>query len=287
MVTPASVDVNCRFGPGVGYLSTGSLRVGEVVPIQATLADRSWWRIEDPRNHGVSCWVNASVTTATGDLALVPIVDPPGGLVTGVTVDPIGDVEAMCDGPTAYGPRGTITTNGPVTVTYHWEIWRDGSYFHGTSPETLVFTEASTQTVDPGADHGGCGNYVVHLIVTSPNAMSAEEPFTISAPSIAVTNITIDPIANVSASCEFPTVYGPRGTITTNGPTTVIFHWEIWRDGSYFHGTADETLVFAGAATQVIDPGADRGGCGGYVVKLIVTSPNAMYAEEPFTVSAP
>ena len=114
MVTPASVDVNCRFGPGVGYLSTGSLRVGEVVSIQATIDGRGWWRIADPRNPGVSCWVNASVTIATGDLDLVPIVDPPGGLVTGVTIDPIGDVSAACDGPTQARENQPLTPSSTI-----------------------------------------------------------------------------------------------------------------------------------------------------------------------------
>jgi len=285
MVTPASADVNCRYGPGVVYLTTGSLRVGEMVAINATIADHSWWRITDPRNPGVSCWVNASVTTATGDLALVPMVDPPGGLVVGVSVDPINDVTAACDGPTAFNPRGAITTNGPATVTYRWEISKDGSYFHGTANATLIFTEAGTQTLNPGADHGGCGNYVVKLIVAGPNAVSAEEPFTISGS--VVTGVTINPISDVAAPCDGPTAYNPVGAITTNGPASVAYHWEIWRDGNYFHGTSDETIVFGSAATQTINPGADRGGCGSYTVKLIVTSPNAMSAEEPFTISAP
>jgi uncharacterized protein YraI len=182
MVTPSSVDVNCRFGPGVNYLATGSLRVGEMVPIRATIADRSWWQIEDPRERGAYCWVSASVTTATGDLSRVRVIEPPGGLVIDVTIDPISDVAASCDFPTVYSPRGAITTNGPATVVYHWEIWRDGSYFHGTGDTTLTFSGAATQSIDPGADRGGCGNYVIRLIVTSPNSLSAEEAFTIRAP---------------------------------------------------------------------------------------------------------
>ncbi len=180
MVTPLRDAVNCRFGPGMTYLTVGALRVGETVPILATIVDHSWWKIANPLEIGQFCWVSAAATQTFGDLSLVPVVPIPGGLVIEVTVDPMGDIVGYCHEPNAFSPHGAITTNGPATVVYHWEIWRNGSLFHATADETLVFASASTQMLDPGADRGDCGNYTVKLLVTSPNNKSAEQSFTIT-----------------------------------------------------------------------------------------------------------
>ena len=182
MVTPLSEAVNCRFGPSMIYLTVGALRVGEIVPILATIEDHSWWRIANPLEIGGFCWVAAAATRTFGDLSLVPAIPIPDGEVIEVTVDPMADIVGHCRGPNAFSPRGSITTNGPATVIYHWEIWRDGGLFHSTADETAVFVSASTLTIDPGSDKGDCGSYSVKLIVTSPNDNSAEQSFTISGP---------------------------------------------------------------------------------------------------------
>jgi uncharacterized protein YraI len=287
MLTPREAAVNCRFGPGVEFLTVGALKAGKIVPILGTNSARSWWQIQNPLDiAGHYCWVADSVVLTSGDLSRVPVVPIPVGLVIEVSVDPFpATIYGFCHEPNAFGPRGSITTNGPASVIYHWEIWKDGSLYHATSDATLAFASASTQSLDPGADHGDCGSYVVKLIVTSPNSMSAQQSFTIAA--ARVTSVTVQPIATLHGYCHEPNAFNPLGSITTNGPASVVYHWEIWKDGSLYHATSDASLAFASASTKSLNPGADHGDCGNYVVKLIVTSPNSKSAQQSFTIVEP
>ncbi len=186
MVTPTSENVNCRFGPGTNYLSIGSLRLGEVVPIRGTIADRSWWQIEDPRNPGTMCWVKADLTTASGDLSLVPVLAAPSGLVTDVAVSVSGGptIHGYCDMPNPVTFSVSITTNGPATVKYHIEIFNsDGSLRNATADETLIFSAYGTQTFDPGGAYKtNCGSFYIKVIVTSPNNKTAQYNWTVVSP---------------------------------------------------------------------------------------------------------
>jgi uncharacterized protein YraI len=286
MVTPKDVAVNCRFGPSADFSSVGGLKPGSTVPILGTNSDQSWWMIQNPQEGtGQYCWVANSVVITSGDLSKVPIKPIPVAQVTGVSVDPISTIYGACGGPNAYDPQGSITTNGPTTVTYHWEIWRSGSLYHKTADETLVFSTASTQTVNPGSDHGDCDNYVVKLIVTGPNSLSAQQSFTIMAAT--VTKVHVDAIATIHGVCQGPNAFDPQGTIATNGPATVVYHWEILLNGGAYHATSDATLNFGSASTQTLDPGSDHGDCGSYTVKLIVSSPNSMSDQQSFTIVSP
>ncbi len=287
MVTPLNSPVNCRFGPSTAYLTIGYLNIGTKVPILGTNPDHSWWQIQKPGGSaGINCWVSNIVVQTSGDLTLVPVVPIPGGLVVTVAVDSFpATIYGFCHGPNAFDPQGSITTNGPASVVYHWEIWYNGSLYHSTADTTLTFASASTQTVNPGSDHGDCGDYVVKLIVTSPNSISAQQSFTIAA--YIVTNVTVQPIATIHGTCQQPNPFDPQGSITTNGPASVVYHWEIWYNGSLFHHTSDTTLVFGSASTQSLNPGSDHGDCGSYVIKLIVTSPNSISAQQSFSVVHP
>ncbi|HTX79227.1 MAG TPA: hypothetical protein VMC62_06140 [Longilinea sp.] len=286
MVSPIDAAVNCRFGPSANFLAVGALKTGITVPILGTNSDQSWWMIQNPQDvAGQYCWVANSVVVTSGDLSKVPVKPIPIAQVTSVSVDPIANIYGVCGGPNAYDPQGSITTNGPTTVTYHWEIWRSGSLFHKTADETLVFSSASTQTVNPGSDHGDCDDYVVKLIVISPNSMSAQQSFKIAAAT--VTSVHVDSIATIHGFCHGPNAFDPQGTITTNGPAAVVYHWEILYNGSAYHATSDDTLTFGSASTQTLNPGSDHGDCGNYTVKLIVTSPNSVSAQQSFTVVEP
>jgi hypothetical protein len=77
---------------------------------------------------------------------------------------------------------GSIMTDGPATVRYHWEI--SGAVSNSTDETTLVFTSASTQAANLNAYAMNCGHYVARLVVTSPNAMSAQADVTLSIPAL-------------------------------------------------------------------------------------------------------
>ena len=71
---------------------------------------------------------------------------------------------------------GSITTNGPIDVTYHWEFGKDGAVTGTSAENTVTFTTAST--LDVSATAGvGCGNYFARLLITSPTSTSAQVDF--------------------------------------------------------------------------------------------------------------
>jgi len=183
MVTPQADAANCRFGPSTGFSSVGGLAVGSIVPIHATIADMSWWQIESPQDPGTFCWVSAAVTNTSGELALVPIVPMPTGLVIAVAVTTPPVIHGYCGGPNATNFNVTITTNGPVTVQWHFEIFKDdGTWLNSTTDQPMIFAASGSQVFASDAYKRDCGSYVVKAITTSPNAMTGQASWMVVQP---------------------------------------------------------------------------------------------------------
>ncbi len=184
MVTADSVNANCRFGPGTGFLSVGALMVGKTVPILGTISDQSWWQITNPWSPGTKCWVASSVTTSSGDLSKVPIVEIPTGLVTNISIATPSVVHGSCGGPNATSFSVSITTNGPATVIYHVEFYNgDGTLRDKTADASLTFAFADTQTFDPGGAYKtDCGKYTIKVLVTSPNSKTGQASWSVVTP---------------------------------------------------------------------------------------------------------
>jgi hypothetical protein len=107
-------------------------------------------------------------------------------MVTAITVTvssgPV--LHGFCGSPNAVSFQVSITTNGPVSVIYHVEIFNgDGTLRISTSDSTLVFPNASTQTLDPGgAYHTDCGTFMVKALVTNPNTISGQATWMVVQP---------------------------------------------------------------------------------------------------------
>jgi len=183
MVTPKTDPANCRFGPGTTFSSVGGLATGSIVPIHGTIADQSWWQIESPQDPGTFCWVSAPVTNTFGDLSLVPFVSIPTGLVTTVVVTTPAVVHGVCGGPNPTNFNVIITTNGPVTVLWHFEIHDDnGTLLNSTTDQSMVFAAADSQTYVSDAYKRDCGSYVVKVVTTSPNSITGQASWTVLQP---------------------------------------------------------------------------------------------------------
>lgn len=184
MVTPLSAAVNCRYGTATTYVVLGDLMPGHTVPILGTNSDRNWWQIQNPDNPSQKCWVGNPVVVTSGDIASVPVVPVPLAYVTKVKISISSTtVHGTCGGPNANDWTGNISTNGPVTVTFHWEIWNTGgSMRNATADQNLVFSSWGTLSDNPGSYHTDCGNYTVKLIVTSPNSVSDQAQWTVVSP---------------------------------------------------------------------------------------------------------
>jgi hypothetical protein len=95
-------------------------------------------------------------------------------------VDPSSLSVAGCVGPIVpLDITGTIETNGPTTVQWHFETQQGGAMtaqtteFEAFGEETFSVDYTPTLTA---------GTYWVRLIVTSPNEAQAEVKYTLSCP---------------------------------------------------------------------------------------------------------
>jgi hypothetical protein len=182
IASPKDVAVNCRLGPGVGWVVLSGLSVGTSSQIAGKSGDGGWWYIVDPFNSGRKCWVASSVTITAGNLAGVPVVEAPKASVTKVSVDVSPDAISAAVCPGAASPielAGSIETNGPTSVTWHFETQQGGAL----STQTIDFEAFGTQEFSTNyTPLLAAGTYWVRLIVTSPNDMQAETKYTITCP---------------------------------------------------------------------------------------------------------
>jgi hypothetical protein len=103
-------------------------------------------------------------------------------------------------------------------------------------------------------------------------------------PTAEVTAVTVDaPVKFVGCGASNQVTF--LGALTANGPTTVIYHWEV--SGDEQQTTADETIEFVEAGTQKITMDQFSADCGEYFVRLLITSPNELSAEITFKIQAP
>jgi len=179
---PREVAVNCRLGPGTEWIVLSGLSVGTNSQITGRSGDGGWWQIIDPFNSARRCWVAGSVTNTAGNVGNIPVVEAPEATVTDVTVDvdPRSLSVAGCLGPILpLEITGTIETNGPTTVQWHFETQQGGAMptqtteFDTFGEETFAVDYTPTLTA---------GTYWIRLIVTEPNDTQAEVSYTITCP---------------------------------------------------------------------------------------------------------
>lgn len=182
MVTPTTEGVNCRFGPGTNYISIGGLKAGTSAALQGQNGDGTWWQIINPNDISTKCWLAASATTVSGNMASVPVQPAPQALVTTVTVTNPDTISV----PGCIGPIqpirlvGTIDVNGPTPVTWHFETQQGGAL----PDHTLVFDKygplsvLETSYTPPLV----AGTYWVKLFITAPNSVTAQGTYTIACP---------------------------------------------------------------------------------------------------------
>ncbi|RPJ21978.1 MAG: hypothetical protein EHM33_24750 [Chloroflexi bacterium] len=179
---PREVAVNCRLGPSVAWIVLSGLNVGASAQIVGKTADGGWWYIVDPFSSSRNCWVASSVTNTAGNLAGIPVVAAPNATVTDVSVDVDPNTINV---PGCVGPilpieiGGTIETNGPVTVTWHFETEQGGALPTQNTEFDAFGSENFSVDYTPPLT---AGTYWVRLIVTSPNSIQAEEEYTITCP---------------------------------------------------------------------------------------------------------
>ncbi len=180
---PSDKGVNCRLGPGTEWITVGSLLVGQTATIQGKNGDASWWYVVTQNDPGTPCWVAASVTITAGNLANLPIINPPVASVTDVKLKLQPKDISL---PGCFGPvqpikfEGTISVNGPVKVKWYFETQQDGA----APTDTLNFNFADSKKVEssyftPDASEG---TFWVKLVIVEPNNKFAEAKYKVVCP---------------------------------------------------------------------------------------------------------
>jgi len=177
---PKDVAVNCRFGPGVGWVVLSGLQVGQTSQIVGRSTDFNWWYIVDPQNGGRNCWVAAGVVDTAGNLSGIPTTATPNASVTyvSVTVDPAELNVGGCIGPIPQSKiEGKIEVNGPVTVEWHFDTQQLGAL----PSQSTVFDAAGSKSFSANfTPLLSAGTYWVRMVVTSPNGIQGETSYKIN-----------------------------------------------------------------------------------------------------------
>ena len=177
---PRELGANCRYGPGKEWEVISSIPAGTAAEIKGRTIDTAWWYISNPLKLDDFCWVAYDVVDTAGNLNIIPIVEPPVASVMDVKVDIVVVTFTACGGSNQVTFNGAITTNGPATTTYHWEV--SGAAQETTADETLEFTQAGTQNVTAEIVLSDCGEYTATLRITEPNEIFTLKTFNIESP---------------------------------------------------------------------------------------------------------
>ena len=176
---PKDENVNCRFGYGTDWLAVGALMNGQPATIIAKNAGETWWFLT--LQNGTSCWVAASVTLTAGNLAGLPVYSQATASVTKVTIEKPKNISvAGCLGPVQpLELSGSIETNGPATVEWHFKTEQAGALTAHSIDFDTFDTKSFSDSFVPTLT---AGEYWVRLVVTSPNGKTAESSYKIECP---------------------------------------------------------------------------------------------------------
>lgn len=178
LASPRDQPVNCRFGPGTSYAVTGALNLGRQAEMIGRNEDSSWWYVRNPSNPATSCWLAASVTDTVGNVAALPVVNPPDIVVTGidVSIDPPA-MHVVCGAfPQVVVVSAQITTSGPTIVTWRWE----SSTGAVSDEKNLLFEEGGTKTVQEYYQVNGADDYSIQIRTLLPNVLIGQANFRVT-----------------------------------------------------------------------------------------------------------
>ena len=71
------VDANCLLGPDPAFAVFTPLFAGQSVLVRGISPDENWWNIANPQNMAESCWLARDITTVSGDISTLGLIEPP------------------------------------------------------------------------------------------------------------------------------------------------------------------------------------------------------------------
>jgi len=170
--------VNCRFGPGTGYVLVNEFSQGLAVRVVGRNEFSTWLYVRDPGNPGGFCWLSTSVMETQGTVDQLSVQPPPFVTVTDVSlrVEPVR-ILVNCDQfPQTVFFEAMITANGPTLMTWKWEASTGVSSNEGT----MIFEEAGTKNINDYYQIGAPNDYWVKLHILTPNERVEQVNFPVS-----------------------------------------------------------------------------------------------------------
>ena len=170
--------VNCRFGPGTGYVTVNELPRGVNARVIGRNDASSWLYVRDPGNPGGFCWLSMSVIELEGLADQLPVTLPPFVTVTDVSLraEPNRIVVNCSQFPQTVFFEAEVTTNGPTLLTWNWEA----STGVASNVGSMIFEEAGTQVINEFYPVGGPNEYWVKLHILTPNVLEEQVNFPVS-----------------------------------------------------------------------------------------------------------
>ena len=181
-----SLATNCRTGPGSAYDMIGALPVGKTAEVVGKDAYGQYWIIKNPNNPG-TCWLWGQYATVMGDTSRLPVIAAPPTptpiptptpkiqpVVTNVTITFPQSVIHSSDCSAHHHWTVTITTNGPTTVIWQVQRYKNGILTFSWGMTTTVFAAAGTQTFNNSILDHECNTFIYKVVIFSPNSMSSQ-----------------------------------------------------------------------------------------------------------------
>jgi len=174
-----TLGVNCRYGPGQEWEVVSTITEGTIVEIKGRTINTAWWLVENPVQADTLCWVSYDIVETAGNLNTVPIAEIPEAQVTDITADVSMNFTA-CGSTNEVALNGSIKTNGPLTLSYRWDVSGDAQEVF--AEKNIEISEAGTHKLTAETFAADCGNYTAALLVTSPEDVSFKKDFSIQTP---------------------------------------------------------------------------------------------------------
>ena len=70
-------DGSCLSGPGPDFPPVAPLSAGQVLLVRGISPDESWWNVAHPADPAGNCWLPKDGSTVSGDISILPLVEPP------------------------------------------------------------------------------------------------------------------------------------------------------------------------------------------------------------------
>ncbi|MEW6086201.1 MAG: SH3 domain-containing protein [Chloroflexota bacterium] len=173
---PKDQPVNCRSGPGTAFTVIGELKPGRQAEIIGKNIDVTWWYVKNPSDPSTFCWLAADFVFTDGNVEALPVVNPPGVVVTDVTVSiepPV--INVACDAfPQLVTINIQISASGPAIVSWRWEEVGTGDR---SEEQSLLFEEGGTRTVQDLYQIASARDFTMVVRTLQPNEVTGRTTF--------------------------------------------------------------------------------------------------------------